>query len=121
MQQLARGKSEHDGKHYIKTKVSFELNKALHTNMENIRCDCNVTYSAKLVELEGDCINKENTLIRLNNYQCSMLNALGIYFSPLIQYVPVKRLNPVLRRPFRLGSIGFRVANKNKHPNFERT
>lgn len=78
MRQLVRGAKEaQDARRYINPKVNFKPNNALHTVVDFIKCDCNVTYAARLVTLEGDCKNNENTRIALKSFQCGIINAIG--------------------------------------------
>lgn len=79
MRQLAKGNRLAVSKqeYYQKPVVRFVANKAIHTNVEFIKCDCNVTNSARIVALEGSCSNDAKTLIKLKDYQCGLMNALG--------------------------------------------
>lgn len=74
LRQIAKGFHDikHHHNHILRAKVSFKASSQLtETPAQNLKCDCEVTKSATLVDLDGECENSDGTLIQLKNYKCN--------------------------------------------------
>lgn len=54
----------------LKAKLSFKTNQASQIVTDNLKCDCEITKAANLIDFEGDCKNEEGNLVPLKLFKC---------------------------------------------------
>ena len=79
LRQMSKGYSEHQSlilakinneETKLKSKVSFKPTIAAEKTGSGLKCDCEITKAASLVDLEGECENDVGTAVQLKQYNC---------------------------------------------------
>lgn len=52
-------------------KISFKANQVNQLVTDNLKCDCEITKAASLVDLDGECKNEDGNQVPLKQYKCA--------------------------------------------------
>jgi Leucine-rich repeat (LRR) protein len=69
VRQLATGFK--DPNQQSKAKLSFKANEANQQVTDYLKCDCEITKSSSLIDLEGNCKNEDGNLVPLKQFRCT--------------------------------------------------
>lgn len=61
-----------------RVKIAFKVNQANQLVTDNLKCDCEITKSAQLVDFEGDCKNEDGNLVPLKQFKCNQLDDVDL-------------------------------------------